>query len=293
MVHIAGLPEECQPLADHMTRYGILIEPDERRGWRITVPADIPVDRVRHVTYASSGGLRDQLFQVMRAFEVKVDILIRYQQGAWGRSDCPWSAVRYGTRSCASTMEQGGCGPTSVAIILHYYLARLRYTPGTRLMPRQITPLETCNHFGTDGNGRAYSGSGRHMSPNGSDGYQMMAALSGVAGTGGMTGRSIGLAEAKRKLHKGDLVLFAMSGAAGTTREGRPHSYNGGHFMVLSGHSGSDENSRFSVLDCGANSGGAIVTMSETALAGANCWYITPPAAAPSVPGPAASPSAG
>jgi hypothetical protein len=190
-------------------------------------------------------------------------------------------------------MESGGCGPASVAIILHYYLARLRYTPGTRLMERQITPLETCNHFGLDGNGRAYSGSGRGLQPDGSSGSQMMAALPGLAGAGGATGRSISLGEAKRKLHQGDLVLFAMRGATGVTGAGASRTYGGGHFMVLSGHGGSDDSSRFSVLDCGASAGSAIVSMSETALAGANCWYITPPAGAPSVPGPAASPSAG
>lgn len=284
MVDIAGLPDECQPLAEHMTRYGILIEPDARRGWKITVPADIPVDRVRHVTFASSGGLREQLLRVMRAFEIKVDILIRYQQGAWGSPGCPWSSVRYGTRSRASTMEQGGCGPTSVAIILHYYLARLRYTPGTRLMARQMTPMETCNHFGMEGNGRAYSGPGDRARPEGSNGHQMMSALPGLAGAGGATGRSVQLGEAKRKLHRGDLVLFAMSGSSGANRNGGTRSYSDGHFMVLAGHSGTGEGSRFFVLDCGASTGNSIETMSETALRDATYWYITPPATAPAAP---------
>jgi hypothetical protein len=277
MVDIAGLPTDCQKLADRMVGYGFTIARGERGRWDINRPAGVELRQVRPVTHATEGSLRQTLFRVMRAFEIGVDILVRFQQGAWGRSDCPWSEIRYGTRSSATTMREGGCGPTSVAIIVNYHMSRLAYRPGTMAVTPAITPAAACAYFGIDGFGRAYNGAGDRATPIGSDGGRMMQSIVKF-GPGGFRGEHIGLGRAKRKLHNGDLVLFAMANAVGTTRGGAPHGYGaGGHFMVLSGHSGDGETSSFDVLDCGASTGSSIATMSETALGGATLWYITPP----------------
>ena len=172
--------------------------------------------------------------------------------------DPRWGAIHYGVAKECSSVKEGGCGPTALAMLLNFLYAE--DPEAVKAGPIEfVTPDETAAYAATHG----------RVCGNGTSGTTMVTQLS--TQWPGYRGRAITLAQATGELRNGNLVIFLCHSCTGKTRSNKDRSY-GGHFMVLNGLDNSGET--FNVLDSGSNEAADIETITLTNLSkhGAGYW---------------------
>jgi hypothetical protein len=178
--------------------------------------------------------------------------------------DSRWGGIHYGTAKECTSIQEGGCGPASLAMLLNFLYAEdpEAITAGTIEF---VTPDVTAAYAAT--HGRVCTGGG------GTNGTTMVTQVS--TRWPGYRGREITLAQTAAELRNGNLVLFLCHKCTGKTRSNKDRSY-GGHFMVMNGVD--DTGEIFNVLDSGSNETRDIETITRTNLStnqrGAGFWIV-------------------
>ncbi|GAC1343004.1 MAG: hypothetical protein NVSMB27_02490 [Ktedonobacteraceae bacterium] len=172
--------------------------------------------------------------------------------------DSRWGATRYGTSPNCTNVQQAGCGPTSLSIMLNYLYQEDPESLAASGSMEIVTPQETVPYAITHGRicPDPVTGAG-----GGTVGDTMVTQVH--TGWPGYRGRIITLAEASTQLRSGNLVMFLCKNCTGKNRSGGDKHY-GGHFMVLNGVN--DDGTSFNVLDPGANEAKDIETISQEEL---------------------------
>lgn len=179
--------------------------------------------------------------------------------------DARWGSTVYGNSYKGqknSTMTEGGCGPTSLAMLLDFKDQEDpegNYAQGHK---NTITP-RTAADYATN-HGRAFR--------NGTDGTKMMAELE--QGFPGKQGKQLtDRAAAMEALKNGQPVMFLGHNISGTKADGKAANPYGGHFMVLNGVS--DDGKNYEVLDGGRNEQRDFASISSKQLDnGADGYWI-------------------
>jgi hypothetical protein len=153
---------------------------------------------------------------------------LRYRQ-----ADPRWGKRRYGTSPKCTNVAKGGCGPTSLAILLNYLFQEdPELAAGGDL--EFVRPPETADYAATHG----------RVCNHGTEGDTMVTGVDTAWPS--CHGAKVSLDEAVAALRSGQLVIFRCKGCTGTTSAGGTRTY-GGHFMVLNGVNG--DATEFTVLD--------------------------------------------
>lgn len=173
--------------------------------------------------------------------------------------DKRWAKKPYGAaaKGC-SQVKEGGCGPTSLAIVLNFLYAE--DPESVRPGPIEfVTPDETVTYAETHGRWCGHGTVGETMVTQVHTQWP------------GYRGKSIKVDEVAGQLRGGNLVIFLCKPCKGTTAGSKERTYKG-HFMVLNGVDESGET--FNVLDPGDNEKNDIVTMTKSDLAKSIGFWI-------------------
>ncbi|HXN50533.1 MAG TPA: C39 family peptidase [Candidatus Acidoferrum sp.] len=220
-----ALPEDLREAVGKLEIYGYRLE-QIGNSWTLYFPPGNK--RALQQAAFFDQDLATGLLRVLREEEKDREVLHNYKQ-----YDDRWGKLTYGNGPGFSTIGEGGCGPTSLAIILQYLMNN-----GSR--PRNacigISPAETARYAATHG----------RLAGAGTDGDAM------VRGIGqnwpGFTGSKVSLQAAASLLREGKLILFSSHGSRGYTDskllQGEPNISYPHHFMVLSGVEGFPESKR-------------------------------------------------
>ncbi|MEX0271135.1 DUF4157 domain-containing protein [Leptolyngbyaceae cyanobacterium UHCC 1019] len=171
---------------------------------------------------------------------------VEYEQG-----DKQWGGIRYGDNEACSTIKEGGCGPTSLAIVLNFLYQEDPESLAASGKFEIVTPPETAKYAETHGRICGHGTAGDPMVTNVETEWP------------GFQGHRIDLAKAKAQLRSGNLVIFLCKSCTGQKRNGTPKSYEG-HYMVLSGID--EMGTTYNVLDPGNRESADIETISHTEL---------------------------
>ncbi len=210
------VPEDLREIVEKLNNYGYQLT---RAGnaWQLQFPIDNP-SKLSQVGFLD-GDLATGLMRVLREEERRRGVLHNFKQ-----FDDRWGSLVYGNGPGFSTIKEGGCGPTSLAIILQNLMNN-----GSR--PRNacmgISPIETARYAAT--HGRVLGG--------GTVGDTM---VRGIASQWpGFGGSKVSLVQASGLLREGKLILFSSHGSNGYSDakllEGEPDIDYAHHFMVLAG----------------------------------------------------------
>lgn len=181
-----------------------------------------------------------------------------YEQG-----DARWGARRYGTSPACTNIQEAGCGPTSLAIVLNYLYQEDPESLASSGSMEIVTPVETAAYAATNG----------RVCNSGTAGDTMVTNVS--TQWPGFRGRRIDLNATASELRNGNLVIFLCKDCTGKNQSGGD-KYYGGHFMVLNGVN--DDATTFNVLDPGNGESSDISTIPRAQLESntRGFWIIEP-----------------
>lgn len=165
--------------------------------------------------------------------------------------DPRWGARRYGRSSNCTNIQQAGCGPTSLAIVLNYLYQEDPEGLAAHGNMEIVTPIETAHYAETHG----------RVCNSGTVGDTMVTNVH--TGWPGFRGQKITLNQAATQIRNGNLIIFLCKDCKGKNQSGGSKGY-GGHFMVLNGVN--ETGTIYNVLDPGANEAQDILTISRTEL---------------------------
>jgi hypothetical protein len=152
------------------------------------------------------------------------------------------------SNDCCTSIQGGGCGPTSLAMVLASYGVS------------GITPLDTANFMGQQGNGRVCN-----------KGTNFNATVKSLSNSpwSSFSGKEVSQTQALELLKQKKPIVFLCSRCTGNSKIGLK-SYKG-HYMVLTGM---NPDGTIAVNDPGANKS-AIVNMTEAQLLdNGGFWYV-------------------
>jgi hypothetical protein len=161
-----------------------------------------------------------------------------------------WGIKQYGRSKDCTNIATGGCGPTSLAILLNYL-----YGQDPEALTTDdiyfVTPVQTADYAATHG----------RICNSGTNAQTMVTQVS--TQWPGYRGKSIKLEQAIAELAGGNLVIFSCRGCTGKNASGKDETY-GAHILVLSGVD--DAGKTFNVLDPGRREETNIETITKTQL---------------------------
>jgi len=210
-----NVPEDLREIVERLNNYGYRLTRDGN-AWRLQFPPGHPA-RITQVGFFDSD-LATGLMRILHEEEQRSGVLYNFKQ-----YDNRWGNLIYGNGPGFSTIHKGGCGPTSLAIILHHLMNN-----GSR--PRNacvgISPIDTARYAAT--HGRVASGT---------VGDDMVRGI--AAQWPGFGGSKVSLAQVSGLLREGKLILFSSHGSHGYSEskflQGAPDIDYAHHFMVLAG----------------------------------------------------------
>jgi hypothetical protein len=232
---VAGLPEHLNEIAQKLMSYGFELRRD-RDAWVLKFPEGDTSGLTEVAFYDHD--LATGLLRVLRQEEQKRGAMYRYEQ-----FDKRWGKIVYGRDSTYSTIAEGGCGPTSLAIILHNLLNDPRRSGSSS---QTVSPVEAAKyaayHGRVKGQGTAISVMVRDLKKQWPD----------------LDGMPVTLEEAVQLLEEGRLIIFRCKGCKGYSKNRplhrAPDVTYGGHIMVLAGVEGPPGPDQiFYVVDPGRN----------------------------------------
>jgi hypothetical protein len=176
------------------------------------------------------------------------------------QGDPRWGRLPYGRGSNCSPVSEGGCGPTSLAIVLNFLAAEDPEGIATLGTGQIITPVETVPY--AEQHGRV-CGSGT-----------MPATMVGDLAEHfpSFRGRRVAQDEVVDELRSGNLVIYHGRNFAGRTRTGARAKTYQGHILVLGGVDASG--TTFNVLDPGRKDATDVETMSISELGQVMGFYV-------------------
>lgn len=264
-INISDLPEALIRIVERLNSYDFILNRDADGIWILTFPAG---DRsgITQVEFRYPD-LMPGLIRVLRNEEMQRGVLHRYEQ-----FDRRWAREIYGNSPLDTNIGHGGCGPTSLAIVLQYLMNnRSRRQNASHV----ITPLQTALYAARHGR---VSATRLHPS-RGTNGDAMIAGIHRQWPE--FSGSRINLTQAITLLEEGNLVIFLCTGCRGFSRSRPVHrqpdvSYSG-HYMVLSAvDRAQGSNQIFHVLDPGRNAAGAMrfITRTELLHRSGGFWWV-------------------
>jgi hypothetical protein len=204
--------------------------------------------------------LKNYLPRIYRAEEERRGAFVRYKQG-----DKRWRDKVYGVKKDDTTIGAAGCGPTSLAIVLHFLMNNGSRTKSASI----LTPEQAAKY--AEKNGR--------VSGHGTAGDPMIKGIKTQWPS--FDGMRVGLPEVIRLVQKGKLVIFLCKGCAGFTEKNKSANKTdvsyGGHYMVLTGVEGSTATDRvFHVADPGRRESAAMryIKQEELEKHTGGFWYV-------------------
>jgi len=204
--------------------------------------------------------LKNYLPRIYRAEEERRGAFVRYKQG-----DKRWRDKVYGVKKDDTTIGAAGCGPSSLAIVLHFLMNNGSRTKSASI----LTPEQAAKY--AEKNGR--------VSGHGTAGNPMIKGIK--TQWPGFDGMKVELSEVIRLVQKGKLVIFLCKGCAGFTEKNKSANKTdvsyGGHYMVLTGVEGSTATDRvFHVVDPGRRESAAMryIKQGELEKHTAGFWYV-------------------
>jgi len=140
----AELPETLRDIVTKLRSFGFTLAKKDD-AWILYFPTAHWSGSVQ--IQFNDNDLGSGLLQVLRNEETQNDILHRYEQ-----FDQKWGKVVYGNSKSDTSIAHAGCGPTSLAIVLHYLMSNgsrphdACYADYIDSFGNDVTPLETARY---------------------------------------------------------------------------------------------------------------------------------------------------